>query len=46
MKNVLRGTWDTITDLQREIWASVTDRSLFRFFGNKSEGGDLPHLVQ
>ncbi|CAD6643815.1 XXYS1_4_G0032290.mRNA.1.CDS.1 [Saccharomyces cerevisiae] len=46
MKNVLRGTWDTITDLEREIWASVTDGSLFRFFGNNSEGGDLPHLVQ
>ncbi|QHS76395.1 Sps4p [Saccharomyces paradoxus] len=46
IKNVLKGTWDTITDLEHEIWASVTDGSLFRFFGTKSEGDNLPHLVQ
>ncbi|CAI4052285.1 Sps4p SKDI_15G4510 [Saccharomyces kudriavzevii IFO 1802] len=46
IKNVLKGTWDTMKDLEHEVWVSVTDGRLFKIFGTKSEGDDLPRLVQ
>lgn len=46
MRNVLKGTWGTVKDLEHEFWVSVTDKSLFRIFATKSEEDDLPRLVQ